>query len=60
MSEHLQAPIKTTGSQALKSYPPEVPITQTYESIWAFIYICINYKKKIWENVLWEENQMGT
>ena len=52
---YLKAPIKTTGSQALKGYPPEVPITQTYELIWAFIYLCINYIKKIWENVLWEE-----
>ena len=52
LSEHLQAPIKITGSQALKAYPPEKPIAQTFELIWAFIYLCINYKKKIWENVL--------
>ena len=30
---YLEAPIKTTGSQALKGYPPELPITQTYELI---------------------------
>ena len=60
MPEHLQAPIKITGSQALKGYPPEVPIAQTFELIWAFIYLCINYKKKISQNVLWEENQLKT
>ena len=54
MSEYLQAPIKTTGTQALS----EVPITQTYKLICAFIYLSMNYKNKKWENVLWEENQM--
>ena len=60
LSQYLQAPIKTTGSQALKAYPPEVPITQTYELIWAFSYLCINYKKENMRKFLWEENQMRT